>query len=253
MANITTRVTRARAPARIQMRWKFPPDRSSQRIKKKSRFCPRARGTSDGRKRRGSSFFSLPSPFFCFCFSSPRPLARKRVSSSSSSSFGVARSKFIHAQRRKFSPDFRPPLKVAIFFDNEMYFFFLSFSSFTREINCYYCVYPKALNWEEVFSCDRLFKLYRFPSHVYFLRCSRIYGKKISNNSDGQNAKFVFARIFPLIKINSSRIESSDNFRDKRLYEKYLNRHSKHIKSYRKSRQFYKIYNCCNTPMDNKL
>lgn len=180
MANITTRVTRARAPARIQMRWKFPPDRSSQRIRKKSRFCPRARGTSEGRKRRGSSFFSLPSPFFCFCFSSPRPLARKRVSSSSSSSsFGVARSKFIHAQRRKFSPDFRPPLKVAIFFDNEMYFFFLSFSSFTREINCYYCVYPKALNWEEVSSCDRLFKLYRFPFHVYFLPCSRIYGKKI--------------------------------------------------------------------------
>lgn len=169
MANITTRVTRARAPARIQMRWKFPPDRSSQRIRKKSRFCPRARGTSEGRKRRGSSFFSLPSPFFCFCFSSPRPLARKRVSSSSSSSsFGVARSKFIHAQRRKFSPDFRPPLKVAIFFDNEMYFFFLSFSSFTREINCYYCVYPKALNWEEVSSCDRNLNYTDFPSMYIF-------------------------------------------------------------------------------------
>lgn len=72
MANITTRVTRARAPARIQMRWKFPPDRSSQRIRKKSRFCPRARGTSEGRKRRGSSFFSLPLLFLFFLSSSSR-------------------------------------------------------------------------------------------------------------------------------------------------------------------------------------
>lgn len=128
-----TRDARARARARIQMRWKFPPDRSSQRIRKKSRFCPRARGTSEEKEgEEDHPFLPFPSLFLFLFLSFVLSRGREFLSSSS---FGVARSKFIHAQRRKFSADFRPSLKVPIFFDTEMYFYFLSFSSFTQEIN----------------------------------------------------------------------------------------------------------------------
>ena len=90
--------------------------------------------SSSGNKRGEEDHPFLPFPsLFLFLFLS-FVLSRGREFLSSSS-FGVARSKFIHAQRRKFSADFRPSLKVPIFFDTEMYFYFLSFSSFTREIN----------------------------------------------------------------------------------------------------------------------